>query len=230
MIAARGGSKGLSGKNIRPFLGKPLIAWSIEQAKRSRYVDKVVVSTEDGQIADISRKYGADVPFMRPKALARDDSPVFDVILHALDYFKKKGEAYDILVLLECTSPMRYKGDVDNIIATLVDNKKVDSVVGVVEASNEHPLWALKLKDRHLARFIPAAYKLKNRNRQSMEKAYLPYSIYATWKDNCGKYRTFIQPRTLPYCLKREQKVDIDDAVDFYLAECMVKKYLKAGG
>jgi len=227
LIAARGGSKGLPGKNIKPFLGKPLLVWSIEQAKESRYIDKVVVSTDNEQIASVSKDYGAEVPFIRPKALAKDGSSVFDVIIHALNFLKKKGEVFDILVLLECTSPMRYKNDIDNVIKTLVDNKNANSVAGVVGLTNEHPLWSLKVKDAYLARFVSAAYKLKSLNRQKIQKAYLSYSIYATWQENCERYRTFIQPNTVPYFLKREQKVDIDDDVDFYVAGCIVKKYLK---
>lgn len=230
LIAARGGSKGLPGKNIKPLLGKPLIAWSIEQARESQYIDKIVVSTDDEQIASVSREHGADIPFIRPKALARDGSSVFDVIIHALDFLRKKGETFDILVLLECTSPMRYKNDIDNIIKILVDNRGINSVAGVVGLTNEHPLWSLKVDYKYLTRFVSDAYKLKSLSRQKLQKAYLPYSIYATWQENCSKYRTFIQPNTLPYFLKREQKVDIDDDIDFYVAECIVKKYLKQEG
>jgi len=113
LIPARGGSKGLPGKNIKPLLGKPLIAWTIEQAKASKYVDRVVVSTDDDEIAEVAIRYGAEVPFLRPKELARDDSPTIDAILHALDFFSDKGERFDLLALLEPTSPLRDSEDID---------------------------------------------------------------------------------------------------------------------
>jgi CMP-N-acetylneuraminic acid synthetase len=120
IIPARGGSKGLPRKNIKLLLGKPLVAWTIEQAKNSKYVNKVVVSTEDKEIAEISRGYGAEVPFLRPKELARDDSPTIDAILHALNWFEESGEYFDIVVLLEPTSPLRDVEDKDKCVEILV--------------------------------------------------------------------------------------------------------------
>ena len=229
IIPARGGSKGFPRKNIKPLLGKPLIAWTIEQAKDTRCIDRLIVSTDDEEIANISKGYGAEVPFMRPKELAEDDSPVSDVILHTMDFLEKEKGIYDVLVLLECTSPMRYEEDIDSIVKRLIDSKNANSVVGVVEATNEHPLWSFKLQDEYLVKFIPESAGIQNLNRQLLEKAFLPYSIYASWWPNYKKYKIFYQPETLPYFLKREQKVDIDDEVDFYLAGCILKKYLKIG-
>jgi CMP-N-acetylneuraminic acid synthetase len=225
IILARGGSKGIPRKNIRPLLKKPLIAWTIEQAKNSRCIDRVIVSTDDSQIAAISKRYDAEIPFIRPKKLARDDSPSSEPILHAMDFFEKKKESHDILLSLECTSPMRYKGDIDNIIRKLIDTKNSGSVVGVVQSTNDHPLWTFKLQEGHLVKFVSKT-GIQGLSRQSLEKAYLPYSVYATRWENYKKYKTFYQPNTLPYFLKREQKVDIDDEVDFYLAECILKKHL----
>lgn len=109
IVPARGGSKGLLRKNIKSLLGRPLIAWTIEQARSSRYIDKIVVSTDDKEIAKISKKYGAEVPFLRPKELARDDSPTIDAIMHAINWFEERGEYFDLVVLLEPTSPLRKK-------------------------------------------------------------------------------------------------------------------------
>jgi len=230
LIPARGSSKGLPGKNIKSILERPLIAWTIEQAKNSKYIDKIIVSTEDKEIAEISKEYGAEVPFIRPEELARDNSPISETILHTIDFFEKQKETYEILLLLECTSPMRYEKDIDNVINQLIDNKSANSVVGTIEATNEHPLWSFKLINGYLTKFIPESSKIQNLSRQLLEKAYLPYSIYATRWDNYKKYETFYQPNTLPYLFKREQKVDIDDEVDFYLAECILKKYLGLRG
>ena len=123
IIPARGGSKGLPNKNIRPLLGKPLIAWTIEQAKQSKYIDRIIVSTENNEIAEIAKEYGAEIPFIRPKELAMDNTPVLEAILHAMDFLETKNDSHDILLLLECTSPMRYEQDIDGVINKLIDNK-----------------------------------------------------------------------------------------------------------
>ena len=227
IIPARGGSKGLPNKNIRTFLGKPLIAWTIDQAKKSKYIDKLIVSTDDEKIAKISIEHGADIPFMRPEALAGDDSPVCETILHALNFLEEHDDVYDVVVMLECTSPMRYKEDIDNMISKFINNNGAASVVGVVELTNEHPSWAFQLADNYLASFIPESSAIENYNRQLLKRAFLPYSIYATWWGNFKKYKKFYQANTIPYIMKREQKVEIDDEVDFYLAECIFKKYLQ---
>lgn len=101
LIPARGGSKGLPKKNIRKLIDKPLIAWTIKQALASKYLDKIIVSTDDEQIAAVSRKYGAEVPFLRPHKLAADKAKSIDVILHALSYLEQQGMRYDYILLLE---------------------------------------------------------------------------------------------------------------------------------
>lgn len=226
LIPARGGSKGLPYKNIKPLLGKPLIAWTIEQARKSKYIDRVIVSTDDAKIARISKRYNAEVPFIRPKELAGDDSPIFETVLHAMKYFERKNEPFDVLLLLECTSPMRYKSDIDNVIAKIVNHNKATGVIGMVEVTSEHPMWCNKLINGYLVKFVSKASSPTNMNRQLLEKAYLPNSIYATWWDDFKKYKSFHQPKTLPYFLKKEQSVDINDEVDFYIAECIIKRYL----
>ncbi|MBT6048195.1 MAG: acylneuraminate cytidylyltransferase family protein [Candidatus Scalindua sp.] len=227
MIPARGGSKGLQGKNIKPFLGKPLIAWTIEQAENSKYIDTLIVNTDDDDIAQIARQYGAEIPFLRPEELAEDSSAIFEAILHMQEYYESQKSPYDLLVMMECTSPIRYTEDIDNVIEKLVNNEDADSVVGVVELTNEHPSWTFQLAGNYLASFIPESSTIENYNRQLLKRAFLPYSIYATWWKNFKKYKKFYQSNTMPYIMKREQKVEIDDEVDFYLAECIFMKYLQ---
>src|SRR5208337_4643829 len=117
LIPARGGSKGVPRKNIRPLLGKPLIAWTIEEAKKSRYIDRIVVSTEDEEIAGVSAHYGAEVPFLRPEEMAKDESPTLDCVVHALNWMRDK-ENYipDLLLLLEVTAPLKTFEDIDSAI------------------------------------------------------------------------------------------------------------------
>ena len=140
LIPARGGSKGLPGKNIMPLAGKPVIAWSIEQALNSRCIDKVLVSTDSREIASIARKYGAEVPFLRPKALAADTSSTFDVISHAVDFLRKQGEEFDYIALVEPTSPLRANADLDRAIKSLIDHEdKADSLVSVGKS-----IWSIR--------------------------------------------------------------------------------------
>lgn len=107
LIPARGGSKGIPKKNIKPLLGKPLITWTIEQAQKSEYISRVFVSTEDKEIASLAEQSGVEIPFLRPEEFAQDKSPTSDAIIHALDMFEKMGENYDIVIILEPTSPLK---------------------------------------------------------------------------------------------------------------------------
>ena len=137
LIPARAGSKGLPRKNLLEVGGLPLIAWSILAAKGSRFVDRVVVSTDGTEIADVARGLGADVPFMRPADLATDDASTQDVVLHCLDELEKEGSGYDLLVLLQPTSPLRKAEDVDSALELLAA-RGADAVVGVCRV--EHGL------------------------------------------------------------------------------------------
>jgi len=123
LIPARGGSKGLPGKNTLSFHGKPLIAHSISQAFESKYLDKVMVSTDSEKIASVSQKYGAFVPFLRPKSLANSKSNMTDVVIHALNYLSRKGEDYDMVLLLQPTSPLRISEDIDKAIELFFEKK-----------------------------------------------------------------------------------------------------------
>ena len=146
IIPARGGSKGLPGKNIKDFCGKPLIAHTIEQAKQSKYIDRVIVSTEDDTIACTSLDYGAEVPFIRPVELAGDEVATIDVLLHAINWLENIGQyTFDIIVLLHVTTPLRSVADIDNCIALLVD-EKADNIFSVAE-SHRNPYFNMVEED-----------------------------------------------------------------------------------
>ena len=131
IVPARGGSKGLPGKNIKELCGKPLVAWSIEAGLKSKYVDEVMVSTDDEKIAEISKKYGANAPFLRPSELASDTATTFDAVKHTIDYYKNElKKEFDYIVLLEPTSPLREVCDIDRAIEILLESK-ADSIVGI---------------------------------------------------------------------------------------------------
>ena len=147
IIPARGGSKGLKRKNILDFIGKPLIAHTIEQAQNSKYVSRVIVSTEDEEIAMISKKYGAEIPFMRPNRLADDSSSTNEVIEYILKELEmKEGYRPDLICLLQCTSPLRTSEDIDNTIDKLF-NTNSDSAVSITEAKS-NPYWKMCIRDR----------------------------------------------------------------------------------
>ena len=135
LIPARGGSKGIPRKNIRELCGKPLIAWTIEAAQKSNYIDRLIVSTEDEEIADISRSYGADVPFIRPAELAMDDTPGIEPVLHALDLLPE----FDQILLLQPTSPLRTAEDIDGIVQ-MCREQQAPAAVSICESS-KHPNW-----------------------------------------------------------------------------------------
>lgn len=227
IIPARGGSKGLPRKNIRPLLGKPLLAWTIEQAKKSRYIDRIMVSTEDEEIAEISKEYGAEVPFLRPKVLARDDSPTTDAIMHAINWFEKREEYFDIIVLLEPTSPLRKEDDIDNAIELFIKNiDKADSLVSVGEVHLENPYIMKKFEKGYVKSFIEINEEIYQR--QQLPNVYFPYGVmYLSKVDTFKKYKTFYQERTIPYYIERWQNYEVDDIYDFICAEAIIKYKLK---
>lgn len=227
IIPARGGSKGLPGKNIKKLLGKPLIAWTIKPAKESKYIDKLIVSTDDKEIAKISEKYGVEVPFLRPKELAQDKSSIYDVIFHTLDWFKTKGEHYDIIVLLEPTSPIREDEDIDNAIKLFLKNyDKADSLVSIGEVHLESPYIIKKIENGYMKPLI----RTKNffYHSQQLSKTYFPYGvIYLSKVETLKKYKTFYQKKTIPYFIERWQNYEIDDIYDFICVEGILKQKLK---
>lgn len=222
LIPARGGSKGLPGKNIKPLSGKPMIAWSIEQAKKSRYVDRTIVSTEDGVISEISGKYGAEIPFLRPARLATDKAKSIDVILHAIGWMREKKNIHDILMLLQPTSPLRLAEDIDKAIELLF-TKDAEAIVSVCKA--EHPpQWMNTLpKNRCMKNFIRPEFL--NRARQQIPDSYrLNGAIYLGYTEYIEKQNGFLGDGTFAYVMPRERSIDIDDEADFALAQIYAQK------
>ncbi|MGZ7067929.1 MAG: acylneuraminate cytidylyltransferase family protein [Methanobacterium sp.] len=219
IIPARGGSKRLTGKNILDLCGKPLIAWTIEQARASKYLDKIIVSTDDEEIARISREYGAEVPFLRPAQFAEDDSPTIDAIKHAIEFLKNQGELYDILVLLEPTSPLRKKDDIDKAINIfLKENYRSDSLVSLGKVHLEDPVIMKKVDSGLVKPFIDVNMH------QSDFEAYFPYGvIYLSKIDKLLQNKTFYQEHTVPYLIERWQNYEVDDIYDFICIESIMK-------
>jgi len=222
IIPARAGSKGLPGKNIKNLHGKPLIAYTIEQAKNSKYIDRVIVSTESLDIAAIARKYGADVPFMRPKKLASDKSSIFNVLLHAIKWMEEKEKySFDILALLHATAPLRTIEDIDNSIKLLVD-KNADNVFSVTEA-HRNPYF--NMVEISKGGKVGLVKKSRFINRQSAPKVFdMNASIYVWWKDILMKKKSSFLRSSHIYVMPKERSVDIDDEMDFHFAEFLFLK------
>jgi len=224
LIPARGGSKGLTRKNIKQLLGKPLIAWTIEQSLESKYLDRVIVSTEDKEIAEVSKKYGAEVPFMRPRELATDEAKGIDVILHAIDWLNEndKQKQYNLIMLLQPTSPLRATEDIDKAIEFLF-LKEAKAIVSVCEVDH-HPLWANTLpEDGCMKDFIRK--EIMNKNRQELPVFYrLNGAIYLAYCNYIKERKSFFGEETFAYIMPKNRSVDIDSNLDFKLAGLLMGK------
>jgi len=223
VIPARGGSKGLPGKNIREICGKPLIAWSIEKAKKSRYLDMVLVTTDSQEIAAIARKFGAHVPFLRPAELASDKASTYDAIRHALTFLKdREGKDFDYIVLLEPTSPLREDDDIDRMLEQIVSTEnEFDSIISVGEV-DEHPSIVKRLTGHRLEPFCPEL--LQTTRRQDNEPAYFPYGVaYIAKTQVLLEENTFYTKRCTYFKIKHYQNFEIDDIYGFLCAESIMK-------
>ena len=217
VIPARGGSKGLPGKNIKTFCGKPLIAHTIEQAKQSRYIDRVIVSTEDEAIAQISLEYGAEVPFVRPMELAGDNSSTIDVLLHAINWLEDVDRYdFDILLLLHTTTPLRSVQDIDQSIAFMVE-EKADNIFSVAEA-HRNPYF--NMVEEGADGFVRLVKEGCFSTRQAAPKVYdMNASIYVWWKYVLKQEKKIFLKKTKAFVMPKERSIDIDDDLDFKIAE-----------
>ena len=224
IIPARGGSKGIPRKNIKLLAGKPLIAYSIETSLKSRYIDRVVVSTEDEEIAEISKKSGAEVPFLRPKELARDDSPTIDAIMHVINKFEESGEYFDIIVLLEPTSPLRDVGDIDKCVEILISNPEAKGMVSVAKLEGAHPEFNVIINEDGFIRKSDGTTNFKVLRRQDLEDVYyFEGSIYISEVEALKQKRTFYHELTLAYVVPKYKSLEVDELCDFICVEALMK-------
>lgn len=213
LIPARGGSKGLPRKNVLSLAGKPMVAWSIDAAKNSRYVDEVVVSTDNEEIASVSKQHGANVPFMRPAHLAEDGSTTIDVALHTVEQLPD----YDILVILQPTSPLRLSEDIDQTIERMID-ANTTSAVTVTEPAKS-PFWSYTLEqDGRLQTLIDDELAVKRR--QDLPDAYvLNGAVYTICIEEMLKCKCFVSEDTVANIMPPNRSLDIDTEFDFKLVE-----------
>ena len=214
LITARGGSRGLPGKNILSFCGKPLIAYTIEAALQSGCFKTVMVSTDSREIADVCLKYGAEVPFLRPAHLAADDAKSRDVVLHALDFMEQKSPVESVC-LLQPTSPLRSAEDIRQAVSVFRRNS-ADSVISVTEYS--HPIqWAVSVSEDGK---ISEPSGLKPSRRQDQSVCYHPNgAIYIFNAEFIRRSEGYIGKNTYALIMPPERSVDIDIPFDFMLAE-----------
>jgi CMP-N,N'-diacetyllegionaminic acid synthase len=208
VIPARGGSKGVPRKNVRRAGGKPLIGWTIDAARGSRHVDRVILSSDDAEIAAEARRLGCDVPFMREARLAQDGTPAIDVVLDALE----RLPGYAWVLLLQPTSPLRTAADIDGAVETC-RQRGAPSCVSVT-AAQESPYWMYtRGADGRLVPLLQAAMPLR---RQDLPPVYsLNGAIYLARTDWLAREKKFISPETVAYEMPAERSLDIDTESDF---------------
>jgi len=208
LITARGGSKGLPGKNLRPVRGRPLIDFTIAAALEAACVDRVVLSTDDDEIARVSEARGCEVPFRRPAALANDAAKSIDVVLHALDNLPN----HDLVVLLQPTSPARSAADIDATVQLLLD-AQAPACISVCEGEHS-PYWMFRLGDH--ARLIPLLDVPASTRRQDLPPVFvLNGAVYAARTDALRRMGSFLSSETVAHVMPRERSIDIDTLEDF---------------
>ena len=224
VIPARGGSKSVPRKNIKELAGKPLIAHTIEPAREVERLTDIVVSTEDEEIADIARRCGAQVPFMRPKALAEDMAPTYPVVMHALEEMeRRRGASYDAVLLLQPTTPLRRASHIDQAL-DMLSSRPCDSVVSVVEVSQYHPFRMKRLIGDRLVNYIDQGFE-DMRPRQVLPPVYLRNgAIYLSRRESLFRDQSLVGPHCLGMVMAEEESVNIDGPGNFLLAEALIKR------
>lgn len=230
VIPARGGSKSIPNKNIKELGGLPLIAHSINYSRRCKLVTKTIVSTDNSEIANIAKKYGAEVPFLRPHELSKDLSQDYGFMRHALDFFDDINLEYDIFILLRPTSPLRPDGLIEKSIELLTANKDSSSVRTVAPVL-EHPYRSWRLSDKGLLKpILDTCEEIYNLPRQVLPKYYFQTGDLEAIKRSTILSGSVSGPNIYPLIISRNQMIDIDTQEDYdqatkYLKSKSFKKY-----
>ena len=222
IITARGGSKGIPRKNIKLLAGKPLIAWTIEEAKKSKYIDRLILSSEDDEIIKVAKEWGCEVPFVRPKELAKDETKSIDVVLHAIQEVKEK---YNLICLLQPTSPLRTYVDIDNCLELSSFNAGWNAV-SVTEVDKD-PLFFFEHDGAYLkANNLNANFNIR---RQDLNKKYyVNGAIYINDIEDLMYRKAFITFNTIGYIMPKIRSIDIDNMFDFDLCEFIINRNEKS--
>lgn len=221
-IFARGGSKGLPGKNIRPLGGKPLIAWSIEQARAVPRIERVIVSTDSEEIAAVARQYGAEVPFIRPAELARDDSPEWLAWRHALNYLKStEGALPEVMVSVPATAPLRQPIDIENCLDEYQKGNS-DVVITVTDAHRSPYFNMVKFNDDETVGLVIPPPELISRRQDAPDVFDMATVVYVVRPEFVFTNDSIFQGRVHAVHVPLTRSIDIDTLHDFQIAECML--------
>lgn len=226
IIPARGGSKGLPRKNIKLFFNKPLLAWTIKEAKRSRYIDRTIVSTDDKEIAMIAKQYGAEVPFMRPKYLAVDTTPDQPVFIHALTWLdENEGYTPDIIVDLRATTPLKTSKIIDAVIKEIVDSSaNIVRTMSKVPASY-HPYWLYTLSKTNTASLYSNIDIGKFYRRQLLPPLYRINGVAAVFTTEVILRGDILRDKKMRgFVINEKYAVDIDIERDFKFCEFLLSR------
>jgi len=222
LIPARGGSKGVPRKNVRLLCGKPLLAYTAEAALAARRLDRVILSTDDEEIAGIGRQYGVEVPFLRPAELAGDDTPTLPVVQHTLSYLEERGEKYDAICLLQPTSPLRRSADIDACI-DLLEERGADCVVTVLPVPPEHhPYWVYFQNESGWLQLTTGESEPVPRRQQLPPAFHREGSVYVTRRDVVMEMNSLYGVRVIGYPLYGKRSVNIDALSDWEEAENLI--------
>ena len=223
-IGARGGSKGVPRKNIRMMAGKPLIAHTIESAIKSKIFSHIIVSTEDKDIANIAKKYGAEVPFMRPKKLATSSAGMADVIIHGIKKLRELGYDFDILVNRDCTVPFIRNKDIKGAV-NLLKKTGCDEVVGVYRQHLNPYFNMMEIGTNGFLKLSKSKGK-RPKGRQHAPVVYQLNGLFVFDVEKLMKFKDPLMPKTLPYEIPLETGIMIDTEIEFNIAEMIMKKKL----
>lgn len=225
LIPARSGSKRVKNKNIKDLAGKPLIAYTIQAARKARLIDRIIVSTDSPKIAKVAKSFGAEVPFLRPVEISGENSTEMEYYLHALDWLKKnEGYEPDLIVNLYPTTPFRKAATIDRAIRKIIETPWADSLRSIRNCS-EHPYKMWISKNETIVPFI----KTRDRGTHTLSYHLLPEvfiqnaSIYITRLKTITKYRSTIGEKVLPFVMNEEESIDINQPIDFKFAEFFLK-------
>jgi len=219
VIPARGGSKGLPRKNIRILAGKPLIAWTIEEAKKSKYIDRLILSSEDAEIISVAQQWGCDAPFVRPQELATDETPGVEPILHAIDALSEK---YDYVVMLQPTSPLRIAEDIDGCIEMCV-NSTAPVCVSMTKPEKS-PEWMYRVADTGSTVPVTNLGYTSSRRQELQSYFVLSGAVYVAETAWLKQHRTFISEEMIAFRMPPDRSKDVDTDLDLEFCEFLLRK------
>jgi CMP-N-acetylneuraminic acid synthetase len=236
LIGIRSGSKGVENKNIKYLYGKPLVGWIIEAAKKSKSITRLVISTDSEEYAKIAKELGAEIPCLRPAELATDFSPEIDYVTHILDWLKYNDDYIpDIVIRLMATVPLQEPDDIDKLVDILKTDSHASSAV-VISESRQHPIKALKLIDdgfgsnKLVSYFSESGRDVTPIARQNYEKAYFRANIIACKTETIYDTKSLTGDMVRYHIIPQERAIDIDNLVDFSIAELLLKNRFESEG